>query len=85
MKEGAASSLTLLGRPGCHLCDEMRALVERVAGGRFALVERNIEDDDELLRRYALLIPVLLLGETEIAHHRSDEAELRRRLSFLPP
>lgn len=77
-------TLTLLGRPDCHLCHEMRALVERVIRGRpVELVERNIEEDAALLRRYALLIPVLLFGESEIARHRISEADLCARLGEL--
>jgi len=77
-------ALTLLGRPDCHLCHEMRALVERVIRGRpVELLERNIEEDDALLRRYALLIPVLVFGESEIARHRISEADLRARLGEL--
>lgn len=79
-----APALLLLGRPGCHLCHEMRGVVERVLRGRgVALTERNIEDDAALLRRYALAIPVLLYGETELARHRTSAAELRERLSAL--
>lgn len=76
-----ARSLTLLSRPDCQLCHEMRALVERlIRGTSLELVERNIEEDEALLRRYALEIPVLVLGEDEIARHSISEAELRARL-----
>lgn len=77
-------ALTLLGRPGCHLCHEMRVLVERVIRGKpVEFIERNIEEDDALLRRYALLIPVLVFGESEIARGRIGEADLRARLGEL--
>ncbi len=76
-------ALTLLGRPGCHLCHEMRAVVGGVLGAAATLVERNIEEDEELLRRYALLIPVLLAGDVEVARYRIGPEELRRRLSEL--
>lgn len=80
-------SLVLYGRPGCHLCEDARGIVDalltdRVARGLPAptVVERNIEADDELLRRYALTIPVLALGglELELA---TTAAKLRRFLS----
>jgi hypothetical protein len=79
-----APRLTLLSRPGCGLCHEMRALVEKL--GRelpLELVERNIDEDPALLRRYRFEIPVLLLGETELARHRTSEAELRAKLLEL--
>jgi hypothetical protein len=79
-----AASLLLLSRPGCHLCHELRALVERlIRGTPIELVERNIEEDAALLRRYALLIPVLLSGDVEIARQRISEADLRARLREL--
>lgn len=72
-------ALTLLSRPGCHLCHEMRERVERVIQGRdLELIVSNIEEDEALLRRYALSIPVLLFGNAEIARHRIDEAALSR-------
>lgn len=77
-------ALTLLGRPGCHLCHEMRLLVERVIQGKpVELVGRNIEEDEALLRRYALVIPVLVFGESEIARGLISEADLRARLLEL--
>jgi Glutaredoxin-like domain (DUF836) len=61
--------LVLYGRPGCHLCEDAHAmLVELLADRRGrglpapALVERSIEADDELQRRYAVTIPVVACG-----------------------
>jgi glutaredoxin-like protein DUF836 len=73
--------LTLLGQPGCHLCHEMRAVVERVvAGTGAALVEEDVRSDPGW-RPYRLEIPVLLLDGAEIARHRVGEEELRRLLA----
>ncbi|HEY2945876.1 MAG TPA: glutaredoxin family protein [Vicinamibacteria bacterium] len=73
--------LTLLGKPGCHLCHEMRTVVERVVAGLdAALVEEDVTSDPGW-RRYRLEIPVLLLDGAEIARHRVDEPELRRLLA----
>ena len=73
--------LTLLGKPGCHLCHEMRQVVEQVLPDYAAsLVERDVRDEPEWRRRYQWEIPVLLLGEQELARHQVSEAELRRRL-----
>ena len=77
-------TLTLLSRPGCGLCREMHAIVERVRGEfSLELVERNIADDPLLLERYAREIPVLLLGDAELARHRVAESDLRARLREL--
>ena len=70
-------SLVLYGRPGCHLCDEARAVLERV-GHPFE--EVDIEADDDLLARYLERIPVVALDGSELFDHFVDEAELRGRL-----
>jgi Glutaredoxin-like domain (DUF836) len=76
------SVLTLIGKPGCHLCEEMRAVVEPVlAGTALELLELNVEDRPDLEARYVLEIPVLLLDGREILRYRTTEAELRERLA----
>ena len=76
--------LVLLAKPDCHLCHEMRTVVERVLPAFEAdLEERDVRDDPETARRYALEIPVLLLGSREVLRHRATEDALRERLSAL--
>lgn len=60
--------VTLYGRPGCGLCDEAEADLQALRS-RFGLtIERvNIEDDDELLRRYVFEIPVVTVDGVEVA------------------
>ena len=73
--------LTLLSKPGCHLCHEMRAVVEKVvAASGLTLVEEDVRSDPGW-RAYLLEIPVLLLDGAEIARHRVGEEDLRRRLA----
>lgn len=73
--------LTLLSKPGCHLCHEMRAVVERVvAAADVVLVEEDVRSDPGW-RPYRLEIPVLLFEGVEIARHRVDEEDLRRLLA----
>jgi len=75
--------IVLYGRPGCHLCDEALALLKRLQGElAFALVERDIEQDDDLMRRYLERIPVIALDGEELFDFFVDEAELRRRLAY---
>lgn len=76
-----APRLTLLGKPGCHLCDDARAIVLEVAGERgLELEERNILDDAALLTEYAEEIPVLLIDDRVHTIWRVDPARLRRAL-----
>ena len=69
--------LVLYGRPGCHLCDAARAVLERV-GEPFA--EIDIERDDALLAAYLERIPVVALDGEELFDFFVDEAALRERL-----
>ncbi|RQP12921.1 MAG: glutaredoxin family protein [Microbacteriaceae bacterium] len=76
-----APRLTLLGKPGCHLCDDARAIVLEVAGERgLELEERNILEDPELLDRYAEEIPVVLIDDRVHTIWRVDPDRLRRAL-----
>jgi glutaredoxin len=70
-------SLVLYGRPGCHLCDEARTVLERI-GEPFE--EVDIESDDALLSRYLERIPVVTLDGVELYDFFVDESDLRRRL-----
>ena len=71
-------TITLYGRPGCHLCDDARAALERVrATHPFHLEEVDIEADDALLARYLERIPVIALDGEEIFELFVDEQALR--------
>ena len=76
--------LTLYSRPGSHLCDEMKAVVQRViaAAGVPATVEEiDISTDGDLEERYGLEIPVLLVGGKKAAKYRVSEEALTRLLA----
>ena len=74
--------MTLYGRPGCHLCDDALAVLERIrADEPFDLDTVNIEDDDALLRAYLERIPVVALDGHEVYDYYVDEADLRARLA----
>ena len=68
--------------PGCHLCDEMMTVVERVTRGTALTVEViDISTDAELEARYGLEIPVLMVNGKKAAKYRLSEAELTRILT----
>ena len=75
-------SLVLYGRPGCHLCDEARTVLEHI-GHPFE--EVDVEADDELLARYLVRIPVIALDGAELYDFFVDEADLRGRLAARVP
>jgi hypothetical protein len=57
---------------------ELEALGRRVPLPPFALLD--VDSDPELLRRYGLNVPVLLLDGTVVCKHRLDAEELQRLL-----
>ena len=74
-------TVTLYGRPGCHLCDDARAVLERMRSERpFALREVDIETDPGLHARYLERIPVIALDGEELFDFFVDEAQLAARL-----
>jgi glutaredoxin len=74
-------TVTLYGRPGCHLCDDARVQLTALRDELgFELVERDIEADDDLLRRYLERIPVVALDGEELFDFFVDEPVLRSRL-----
>ena len=75
-------AVTIYSRQGCHLCDQMKAVVERVGQSMaIAIEEIDVSTDPALEARYGGEIPVLLVGGTKAAKYRVTEAELRRILS----
>jgi glutaredoxin len=78
------ATVELYGRPGCHLCDDARdELVALRAELGFALVEHDIEADDELHRRYLERIPVVVLDGEHLFDFFVDAGVLRQRLGTI--
>jgi hypothetical protein len=79
--ESPEPRVVLIGKEGCHLCDEARAVVERVTADLgVGWVERSIDDDAELRAQYAEQIPVTLVDGRRHDFWRVDEARLRSAL-----
>ena len=71
----------LLSRPGCHLCDDARLVVERVTtelGEPY--VERDITLDAADLQAYGESIPVVFVDGVQIDFWRVSEDRLRAAL-----
>ncbi len=62
MSTEPAPRITLVSRPGCHLCDDARLVIEKVAAEQgVGWRELSIDDDPELRARFAEQIPVTLV------------------------
>ena len=77
-----SATLTLIGKPGCHLCDDARAVVTEVLAdfASVTLDELSILDDAALHEQYVEEIPVLLLNGRVHNIWRVDADRLRRSL-----
>ncbi len=70
----AGHTITLLSRPGCHLCDEARTVIARVADDLgVAWSERDITGSQHDLRDYGDMIPVTLIDGVQHDFWRVDE------------
>jgi glutaredoxin len=75
------TKLTLYGKPGCHLCDDARAAVERATARREIPLEQvDISRDPVLYKRYGERIPVLEMDGETVFEFFVDEVVLEQRL-----
>jgi glutaredoxin len=80
--------LTLIGKPGCHLCDDAREAIEGVVtefhsanpAAQILIEELNILDDEALRLKYSEEIPVILIDGKMHNYWRVDEERLMRAL-----
>ena len=83
--------LTLIGKPGCHLCEDAEVAVARVVNPFLAanpsvkieLSKLNILDDAQLAARYSEEIPVLLINGKVHNYWRIDEERFATALNAL--
>jgi len=76
-------ALTLYSKPGCHLCDDMKETIARVARDlslAVVLEEVDISTDRDLESRFGLEIPVLMMNGKKVAKYRVAETALARIL-----
>jgi glutaredoxin len=80
-KSPADHTVTLIGKPGCHLCDDARKVIVAVCeevGASWD--ERDITQEEELYRRYWEQIPVVLVDGEQHDFWRVDPQRLRKAL-----
>jgi glutaredoxin len=85
-------SLTLFTKPGCHLCEEAKTVVdsaiqqfksEHSSEQPIELTEVNILEDEVLLEKYGEEIPVLQINGFTHAYWRIDSERLITALNEL--
>ncbi len=77
-------TVTFYGRPGCHLCDDAMAVIERVrAHHDFSLEIIDVESDDALLLAYLERIPVVAIDGTERFQFFVDESAFGQAVGNL--
>jgi len=82
----AAPRITLISKPGCHLCDEARDVIERVARDLgVQWVERSLLDDPDLSAVYSEQVPVTLVDGEQHDYWGVDESRLRAALGSSGP
>jgi glutaredoxin len=86
-----AARIVLLGRAGCHLCDDARTVVEQVAGETGTTwVEIDVDaaaahDGGALQREHGEQVPVVLVDGVPRGFWRIDPGRLRKALAAPPP
>lgn len=85
MADQAQPRITVLIRPGCHLCDNAVAIIAGVCaetGDQW--VQRDITDDPDLTGRYTDQIPVTFVDGAQHDYWRVDPIRLRAALAARP-
>jgi glutaredoxin len=79
------TTLTLIGKPDCHLCDVAREIVETVVAelpeDSVVVHEISIEDDPTLYALWWEKIPVVLIDDRLHGHWRVSADRLREALT----
>ncbi len=77
-----SARVVLYGKPGCHLCDDARAVVAQVCAelGE-SYDEVSILDDPALQERFGEEIPVTMVDGRQISFWRVDADRLRAALT----
>ena len=84
-------NLTLIGKPGCHLCEDAREVVDGVVqsfrsafpAAQVSIHEENILENGALAERYREEIPVLLINGKVHNYWRIDPIRFRAALDAL--
>ena len=76
--------IDIYSRPGCHLCDDAKEVVERVRlRFPFSLRVIDVETDPELEKAYGEQIPVVFINGNKAFKYHVDEQELEQKVKRL--
>ena len=76
--------IDIYSRPGCHLCDDAKEVVERVRRRfPFSLRVIDIETDPELEKAFGEQIPVVFINGNKAFKYLVDEHELEQKVKRL--
>jgi glutaredoxin len=77
-----SARVTLYGKPGCHLCDDARRVIETVcAEAGTSYDEVDITTSEELMAAYGEQIPVTFVDGKQHDFWRVDPDRLRKALT----
>ncbi|HRP94929.1 MAG TPA: glutaredoxin family protein [Rhodocyclaceae bacterium] len=80
-----ARAFTVMSRQWCHLCHDLLEQLAPIAAELGWSVEVfDVDEHPELEARWDELVPVLLVGETELCHYHLDEAAVRAYCRRFP-
>ncbi|MEY2634078.1 MAG: hypothetical protein RIS75_18 [Actinomycetota bacterium] len=76
-----SARISLIGKPGCHLCDEARTVIMAVCAERGESWEEiSILDHPELAEEYWTEIPVVLVDGNKVAFWRVSKQQIATAL-----
>ena len=82
MDAPSPAGVLLYGKPGCHLCDDARAVVERVCADLGTTFDEvDIAGSEEQMAQFGEQIPVIFVDGRQHDFWRVDEARLRAALA----
>lgn len=73
-------AIVLYERAGCHLCEDVRAVLDALVGPA-GYRRIDIDADDELVLRYGFRVPVVAVDGLDRLEAPIDPGELRRLLA----
>ena len=86
MTETLPPTVKILSKPGCHLCDEAKALLQALQTSHsFALQEVDITTASDLLELYQEEIPVVFINGRKAFKYRVDPRQFVRALRRMQP